>query len=325
MKYLLWFAVALLTACASTKQVDVVKPIRVVGVGASKQDAMQRGFREAVSIASGTVILSDVEIKDNTLLTDGIAGYSAGLVDKYDVVSSAEDKFGVKVTMDVWVRKSKMAEHKLNPGNDHKTVNGDRVGTQFKSFLEERADADTLIRKIVNDYPAKALEIRQGVADFKIDANRNVVVSVPFKLNWSPSYLVSLNEALGSVQNEPTFFDIRCQCWQAKERVTVISKPAGNWRHQYDTYYMNDHILGQRVIERFTPSPFVQATIIDDDNRVLANSCYISEELFSGMKHNGGFEIYGYKTEFGVVQFNIDPRVDISKANRVVLALANKC
>lgn len=307
--------------------------IQVVGKGASKQAALNDGFRKAIEFYSGAVILSDREIKNDKLVNNSVANYSAGYIDKYNIVGDDSAGGQTTLTLEVWVRTSTMANQKLNTGKDDKSIDGDRLGTQFKTFIEDKAGADVFLQKILNDFPKNALEIKQGTTEFKVDGQRNSVIIIPYTIKWHYNYLTALKEALGKVQSEPTYFDVTCMCSKARQRVIVISKKPGDFTGKRDTFYFNDDIMANQIqytLEK-TNDPRVRATIYDDNQKVLFTQCYPVGRSYTAKPKNDAFVVYGNENENSLIEIpvplNGKLKQDLFKASRIEVTVepVNRC
>ena len=311
---------------ASAQQSESIL-IQVVGKGNSKQTALNDGFRKAIEFYSGAVILSDREIKNDRLVNNSVANYSAGYVDKYNIV--ADDSAGGQtiLTLEVWVRTSTMANQKLNTGKDDKSIDGDRLGTQFKTYIEDKAGADVFLQKILDDYPKNALDIKQGVTEFKVDGQRNAVIIIPYTMKWNYNYLLALKEVLGKVQSEPTYFDVTCMCSKARQRVIVISKKPGDFAGRRDTFYFNDDIMSNQIQYTFerTNDPRVRATIYDDNQKVLFTQCYPVGRSYTAKPVNDAFVVYGNDNENSLIEIpvplNSKLKQDLFKASKVEVSV----
>ena len=330
MKYLICLLAVFLTACATTSETVVdplSKPIRVTGRGSTKDEAKKNGLSEAVGIYSGMVVLSGRESRNEKLVSTSVDTYSAGYVDRYEVIEEMAGGRTALVTMDVWVRPSNMSGHKLNLGKSTADVDGNTVDTQHKTLIAERAAADKMMANIVNDFPSKALEIKQGQLSIDFDGYRNMVITAPYEIKWFPKYLTSLKEALKNVQTGPENFDLGCACFVAKEQVTIIEK-TGIFSGSYDHYYLRDAKFARTVKERLQSKPVIKVTVYDINNNVLHTECWKQWTEFGGTTPKNVFEVYGYKTAQGILEIKAPPNSELTKkmknVNRLELTLVHQ-
>jgi hypothetical protein len=318
---------------AASAQQSESMPIQVVGKGSTKQDALNDGFRKAIEFYSGAVMLSDREIKNDKLVKNSVANYSAGYIDKYNIVGDDSMPGLTILTLEVWVRTSSMANQKLNTGKDGKSIDGNRLGTQYKTYLEDKVGAGSFLQKILNDFPKNALDIKQGEVEFKLDSKRNSLIIIPYTIKWHYNYLIALNEALGKVQSEPTYFDVTCMCSKARERVIVISKKPENFLGKRDTFYFNDDIMANQIQHTFerTNDPRVRATIYDDDQKILFTQCYPVGKTYAAKPKNDAFVVYGNESESSLIEITVPVngqlKQDLFRASRIEVTVepVNRC
>ena len=302
------------------------QPVHVTGTGASQKEAMDDGFRRAIEQASGTVTTSSLEMRKNRLTKNDVGNYSAGYIDKYKILEIIEAKNSVSIEMEVWVRPSRMAEQKLHPDKIEKDIDGGRLATQYKSYLQERSSADNFLNNIVLDFPHKALTIKQSDAEIFVDAYRNAVFKIPFEIEWNQRYLASLKEHLKNLESGKENWDVRCMCWQAAQRITVVSKEnPKQWSWDTDTYYFNDIKMSETMVEKFSMPPSIVASIFDTNRNLLYKQCFQTSILYGESKATTGFFVNGFRTHKNVLNLPISRDSDLAKvldrADSVELAL----
>ena len=187
------FSVACLAAPPNTAT------FTVTGVGETEELARQNGFKQAIELHVGSVILNERESQEFKLVKDDIFDYSAGYIDNFAVIDVTSKPDGYTVIVDIIVRPSKIHERVLSQGKDTKNVPGDQLGTQYKSYLQERKEGDRYLDSVLNSYPKNALEIKQEPFKYKLDMYRNALFIVPFEVKWNYKYIQALNETLGKL------------------------------------------------------------------------------------------------------------------------------
>lgn len=320
--------IALLISLSATAQDP--NPIRVTGNGPTTRSAMQAGFREAIEIYSGSVILSDKEVKNNKITQNEIASYSAGYVDKYEILETQTARKEITLVMDVWIRPSKMAEHKLSVGKDVKDIDGDRVSTQIQSYTEERTSADKFVNKILNDFPKHALELKQGKTEITVDSYRNISISIDAEIKWNQRYLDSLKEALDVVQDGPEYYSLSCMCYVAREQIAIKKLNPGDYYYTTSTFYLRDQILAKQVSDRLSTPPKINATLYDDNNRAIFTQCFLTQEAYThSNKFKNLFSVYGNVNESTTVNLTVAPNSDmanlVKKSSKIELSLSTNC
>lgn len=318
----LLFLVACLfvTGCASTNNgLRHNGTVSVTGVGSTFEEAKQDGFVRAVEIIVGAVMLTDTQVKNNKLVREDIIKHSAGYIDDYTVTKKVVGTNQVTLSMDVKVRDSKIAERVLNVASSQAKVNGDRLSTQYQSYMKNRATGDQLLNKILSDYPAHAFNITNGPATFKLDKERNAYIIVPYEIKWNYKYLKALNEALAITQDGKS-------SEARQERISIQSKDPAAWvLGETNTYYFNDTLRFNRIQNQFSGRITVIATVSDDAGNVIFRGC--DEAFYTGENIVSHFVVHGNDFEKGAVGIQIasdSPKFSLlNKANNVKISYAS--
>jgi hypothetical protein len=294
-------ACLILTSCAST-QTDSY--IRVTGEGATQEQAKQNAFREAVQIRVGSVVLSERESSLRKLERDDINVYSAGYVDDYKVVSVERTNGKVKITLDVLVADSKLVNNRLVSGKVTNQIEGDRANTNYRTFMDQKQRGDKLLNSVLKTYPESAYIVQQKNYSVSVNAYRNIVLQVPYKLTWNYDYIVAFNEALNLIQDNKFGY-----LQPAPSNVIVMAKDP------------KDFVLGERKHFKFNDVPLLDymksmmtdnreirlmMTLRDSDNRVMYKGCWPIQSTFYVMGEPRNLLIYGNTKEEGILQLVIN-------------------
>jgi hypothetical protein len=269
----------------------------VIGYGPTKQGAINSAFQKAIEEVSGTVVLSEKESKKDKLTKNDVGNYSAGYIDKYEITDMRKEKDEFAVEMDVWVRKSLMANHKINSSKNAKDIDGAEISTQYNTFVKDKKEAGNFLGKILQDYPSKAFDIKQEYLDVLVGGARNMVISVQYKMNWNYDYLISMKEALGQIQQNPEYYDLACLCYKSKERIRIVSAKPGKFLASSDMFYFSDLGLAQQVNDKFDSIIRIKSTVYDDDDRPIFSSCFSTDTLWAGRRMDNTYELHGSKYE----------------------------
>jgi len=265
----------------------------------------------------GSAVLSERESRKDNLTKDNLINYSAGYIDSYQIVNKIENPNEVIVIVDAIVKSSKIHERVLNTSRTEKQVEGDRLSAQYQTYLDTQKSGDAFLGAILNDYPVRAFEIKQGKHEFKLDTNRRAILIVPFEMRWSYRYLVALNEALGKLQYGDR---------HSPERVSVVSKNPKDWiLGRTDNYYFNDSTQPNQIRSAFS-GIYLQAIIKDNDGSVLFAECYVTPVLFAGGGQNQ-YTVFGNDVLEDTVQIPINYKIKpvLEKANSVELSATKTC
>jgi hypothetical protein len=111
--------------------------IEVAGNGATTTQARDNGFRLAVESALGSLISSETVVQNGRVQRDEIISYAAGFVDRFETVDTRTGPDGVVVTMQVWVKRSALADRLLNRSEKSGEVDGARATVQLQTLNQE--------------------------------------------------------------------------------------------------------------------------------------------------------------------------------------------
>lgn len=321
---------SLLTACASkpmktSGSIEGKETIRVTGVGKDFNEAKRNGFRTAIEIVVGSVMVAERELVNDKITRDDIVEHSAGYVDDFKVINQVSAYNQVTVSMDVTVKNSVIATKLLNRSEPTK-INGDRLSTQYQTYMNERQTGDQFLNTVLKDYPRKAYIVEQGKVDYVVNSNREAVFVIPYKVKWDYKYLTALNEALDKVKDTPSIsnFNTRCMCYLTPERIVVMSKSPNSFLlGSRETYHFNDGIRADNVRNALSEKTVIKVAIIGHTGAVLHKSCVGTETTFSGTFDRGVYAVWGnaYEEEQLHITVNSSLARNMSQVNRIEMTV----
>jgi len=252
----------------STK--EQVYYIEVEGVGASSAQARSNGFRLAVESALGSLISSETEVQNGRINRDEIISYSAGFVDKFEIIQTRAVPEGYAVSMKIWVRRSALADRLLNRSEVAGQVDGPRASVQLQTINQERATGDALVLSVLNDFPKRAFDIELNRTDI-IRNNRSPQIEIPFTISWNQDYLKSLWVALETTAQKTS------------NPVAIIGVGSG-WGWIFKGYggqarFDDKNKYALLVNKMVGSSPSVLVSIKDSSRATLFSACYSYQEL----------------------------------------------
>ncbi len=175
--------------------------ITVTGEGSSLAEAKENAFREAIQIKIGTIVLSGRESTVEKIKRDDISVFSAGYVTDYKTLLVNDLGKKVVVTLDVLVKESKLIDQTLNTGKTTKVIDGDQSLTSINTFLKQKKQADSLLASVMTTYPKNAFTLKQSTHKILVDMYRNVIIEVPYSLEWNSDFVNSFNNAMTAVSD----------------------------------------------------------------------------------------------------------------------------
>lgn len=231
--------------------------IRVQSQARDFEQAKKQSFRLASEQVAGTVVLSESELRNSKLTRDEIITYSSGLIDEYKIIDRVDGPGYVKLTMDVWITESVMAQRLLAKSVTDKKINGDSLSVRLGSILEEQQRGDDIFRAILRDYPKRAYVVKLTSSTTELDHNRNVNINVKWELAWDQRFTNAFYEAAKSTGQ------IACVTWNC---------PRVDSRIQGFTY--SDTVKSRMIEEYFsTTGATVMVELLDIHGRSLATTC----------------------------------------------------
>ena len=259
------------------KSSDRVYYIQVEGRGYTEAEARRNGFALAVEQAVGTLVLSEREVVQQKLARNEVTNYSSGYVDNFKILDKTLRGNEVTLTMDVWVAHSAIAGRLFGRSETAGQVDGARIGAQVQTLQQSLSDGDRVVAMVLKDFPRRAFDITLGNAVFRMDADRRIMLEIPFALQWNYNYIVSLHEALQATAQNPRAKN----CWNYNQDcanqtyIRVVAKSPASFAKWDNTLGFNDYRKHHLVNDAFVNSvPVMQLVIRNQHNQVVFKDCY---------------------------------------------------
>lgn len=244
--------------------------LRVKASGRDEQDAREQAFRLAVNQAVGSLLLSETEVRRGELARHDIINYSSGYVHDFKILKQYSDGRDLVIEIDVWVRKSQIADRLLNKSADAGGVEGGRISQQIQSIQRERAQGDRVLATVLADFPQRAFDVSVEPTQVVFDSSRQGILRVPFHVRWNDKYIASLSEAVSVINQRPD-----CgRSWFKKCQATAVVH-AGHASGYFDDSVAQDLMHREMIISR----PAVQLTIKDTMGYVRFQQCFSFADL----------------------------------------------
>ena len=270
MRLLLLTVCLILTACASTSKSDYY---RTTGIGYTYEEAKHNAFKEAIEYQVGVVITSERISYNDKLIKNEILAYSSAFVDEYKIISQQNIGNKVQVVVDVKLSLLKLSDRILSMGKDSKNLDGAKHDNQYKSFLENKQNGDRILASVLNDYPKRAYDIKQSNYTIKVDAYRNLTLTIPYEISWNKNYIASLHDAIRLVADgQPSFWTI--------EKGFAQQYPS-TFRIGSDKYYFNEFVIPNKILDSIMDWNEVRINmeIKDFYNKTQYSQCFEPEAV----------------------------------------------
>ena len=175
--------------------------VDVVSTSATFEQARHQGFRTAIEQSIGTVVASQSQSQQQRLIQNEIITYSSGYVDKFEILDQQSDASGVRLKMRVWVAESRLAHRLLGRSIDNQAVDGNQLGAQIATLIQERQSGDQLISTVMRDFPERSFVVEAKTSKVKFDEYRRAILEVPVELRWDENWVTALIEAVHRTQD----------------------------------------------------------------------------------------------------------------------------
>lgn len=277
-------------------------PVRSQGQGKTLEEAKNNAFRSAVEIKVGSAIVSEQELT-NKKLRDDILNYSAGYVDRFEIVNQNYTTNGYSVTVDVWVSPSKIQNRILGVSKSPSKIDGERVATQYETYVNTKRVGDQLMDQILRDYPNKAYIVKVGEHRLRVDIYRNAVIEVPVEIRWNYNYVAAMNEALGVLEDGSNGFLER----SPGNIVTMVKDPNDFLFGKKSHFKFNDVLLTDKIRNTWqTKQPVLRLEIKDNTNEPVYIACFTPDSMrgFKSPFYSSGNDLilYGNNVEKSKIQ-----------------------
>jgi hypothetical protein len=288
MKYILAIVVLLLAGCATTTKSEF---IRTTGEGNTFEQAKLAAFREAIQTKVGAVVLSERLHNIEKTVQDDITVHSSGYVDDYKVINTTNISGTYRVTVDVLVAESKLANQILTTAKAEKDFAGDRATNAYSTYMNQANDADKIVARVLSGYPRHAFILEQGPYVIGVDQYRSGKIVLPFKVRWSKDYLTAVDEIVHRYEDKRGVVD------------KIMYKPMNivEFHSKNDNYFGKNskyEIVDQRLLNTIVNSVYganemrIRTDVYDGNHNSMYTTCVVpwwrnyGKQFFSSDTYN---------------------------------------
>lgn len=308
------------------------------GYGRTIEEARTQALRAAVDQAVGSVINSEREVENRKLQRSEVVQYAAGFVDRYEVKNIRDVDGLIEMTVDVYVKRSRLTDRLLGNHQTPGRIDGERLQAQTETLNHSRQQGDRLLGMVLADFPKRAFEIEQGPSRVYYTDQRQRQLELSFKLRWRHAYLENLREALATVSQNANAGDctgLHARRCSYQGYVTIKARPGQHgWSRTAafdDAITLN--LIRQHLIES---RPAVLITVLDQRGGTVWRGCQRWSELdnvMSGHVPNerllqpteNGVQINGYLTLDARVPMNLFSNTPILDQIKMEVVRNNIC
>lgn len=268
----------ILVAKFLTIDLDPTYYVRVESSGRTESEARKEAFKVAVEYAVGATVTSSttVDLARHQVKRNEIVSYSAGYVNDFKIISQSSNNGIVTLVVDVWIKKSKIADRLLGESKTSGVIEGQRLQAQHQSLQDERIAGDQLLQTVLRDYPSKSFVVKTNPTKSYFDDNRNLILEIPYTVSWDQNYLEALFEALSKTATATLgqcsqFASEQCRSYRGI--VSIKMRPGNNgWEKTFAYNDVRQFSLIKNHLYRAGPSALV--TINDSTGYVRYRKCH---------------------------------------------------
>lgn len=241
--------------------------IRVQSKGVTESEARKEAFRLAVDQAVGSLLVSETKIINDKLKHETI-NYSSGYIHDFEYVNIHRGNSEVVIQIDVWVKKSKIADRISLKNNSEGNLEGGRIAESFRSLQEQDQAGDSLLVGILEDFPERAVNVQIKDIEY-INENRRPIVKISFYIWWKEKYVESLRETLKTVGREQS---TDREYWPG---LALKGRHSCNGWLCDDKQYVTDQARAELIRQGlYSKRPNVLVTILDTQSQPVYSVCY---------------------------------------------------
>jgi hypothetical protein len=192
-----------LMSCANFVQRNsaIEGPFIVTGTGKTEEEARYDAFKQAIEYAVGIAVRSELVVKDSEVARSNLLTHSAGYVEKFKILGSDQSDNNFRLKIEVYIKPTIVDDYVLYSSESIRNINGSDVAAKVESRLKEFKSGDAFLESILNDYPHRALEVKQDQFQVVIDDHRRKIVRIDLAYRFNPKYLSSLSQVFARVKN----------------------------------------------------------------------------------------------------------------------------
>ena len=155
---------------------------------------------------------------------------------------------------------------------------------------------------MLNDYPKRAYNIKQGNYTIKVDYNRDLTLTIPYTMSWNLNYVASFHDAIKIVSDgKPSFWTVEKGFAQLYPGNVIIGS---------EKYYFNEYVIPLKIIYGMLGDndPMINLELKDQYNQTQYSKCFMPKMDYHPFDTKYGakiINIYQHVTENGEVFINI--------------------
>lgn len=295
-----------------------IKVVEVEGVGENQSKAKEDAYRNAVEKAVGSFVSADLVAKNDQLIKDEVLNYSAGYIEKSEVMSEGKRTDGLYfVKLKALVAKKKLTRQleKLNIATAE--VDSESIFAEAVTTSNQRDSAQKIWAKLFEDFWSKAFQVEVlGKPQLVYGPNDDIQAFFKVVVRFNRQFLEETKDAIKGTGDTLMYGEVGSLLSSASKhgftRICLVENGVyygtKQLRDQYDFPYQERYMF-------FTP----KTQVISMDHLSTGDGLCAAIPITMG-----SWGQYGNHRRFVPQVFNNDNDSQLQKYPHIQLTLFNK-
>lgn len=271
------------------------QPLRVVGTGATFEDAKTIAFREAVQHACKNTVFTRRESISDRITVDSIKVANGCNIHNYVLVESTVVSKSYVLTYDIWISETDLSNGLKSNHNNPVAFNGLLHKDQLNSYEDSVESYKRLVDEVFSVYPEHAFNIVQGTYTLTKNNFNEIIFTIPYQVSWNRNFIDSVHSLLENTGGKGSLFKNGNAnvVIMPRDDTPVLSVMVSNNRTHY--LYNETHVMDRiRYNMSYDKYAFIKIKFLDRRGNVLQSYCQdINSKLYT-FEHTG-FAHFFYK------------------------------
>lgn len=278
---LLTFSIGYNWNTLASSKVKELEEVESSGEGVSENDAFRQAVVDAVRQVTGTLVASETLIEDEEVIKDEVLTLSNGFVEKVLEQKKTKNSDGTwTVKLKCIVRKGKVYEKLKEAHIPTIKVDGTSLFADVLSHIEYAKDAEKMLEKVLEDYPAKLItaEMIGKRPEFVSGDDKETKLKIKWKISWNQkmffeNFVPALVEVLEEIKLSDKEISSKNQSEMLHFSVLTQDNPDLMEKMKKDIYDIHIHDIQKTINTVVGLKHFLV------DKKILKNYFYLPKSL----------------------------------------------